>query len=328
MKARQSQVSVSYDGQTAHILNLNKTEFTYTDPASGEADSVDITFFERNSTLTGGGSVEVNKPLSATITLTNWAAQGDIQTLACGDFLTDNVSYSGWPWTGTVKAVSVPANTGFRQTNRTKIWEKATVQKIGQEIASNAGIELLWDVKGEVPQISTIEQSDTPDCDFYMNLCETYGLSMKVYSSKIVVYSREEYKKNDAVGTIYPYQIKSWSWSQNLAGTYTGGEYTYTEPKTSQEIKVTLGTADRLLKMSGKADDETDATKKLQAGIDSANHGATKLSLTIKGRPYVASQNVNVKGLGNLSGKYFIDSTIHSLGSDGYTTDLELSLIE
>ena len=141
MKARQSSVSITYDGKAASVLNLNKTAFTYTDPASGEADSLDITFFERSAPAVSGGKVEVNKPLSATIALTNWAAQGDNRTLDCGDFLVDSVSYSGWPWTGTVKAVSVPANTGFRQTKRTKVWEKATVQKIGQEIASNAGIE-------------------------------------------------------------------------------------------------------------------------------------------------------------------------------------------
>ncbi|MFR5372497.1 MAG: hypothetical protein ACLTGJ_02515 [Faecalibacterium prausnitzii] len=33
--------------------------------------------------------MEVNKPLSATIALTNWAAQGDNRTLDCGDFLVD-----------------------------------------------------------------------------------------------------------------------------------------------------------------------------------------------------------------------------------------------
>lgn len=70
-----------------------------------------------------------------------------------------------------------------------------------------------------------------------------------------------------------------------------------------------------------------DAQKKLQAGIDEANHGATKLNLTVKGKLLVSGQNVEVS-LGALSGKYFTDTTTHNLGSSGYTTDLELSLIE
>ena len=65
MKARQSSVSITYDGKAASVLNLNKTAFTYTDPASGEADSLDITFFERSASAVSGGKVEVNKPLSA-----------------------------------------------------------------------------------------------------------------------------------------------------------------------------------------------------------------------------------------------------------------------
>ena len=55
MKARQSSVSITYDGKAASVLNLNKTAFTYTDPASGEADSLDITFFERSAPAVSGG---------------------------------------------------------------------------------------------------------------------------------------------------------------------------------------------------------------------------------------------------------------------------------
>ena len=78
MKARQSSVSITYDGKAGRsVLDLNKTAFTYTDPASGEADSLDITFFERSASAVSGGKVEVNKPLSATIVLTNWAAQAE-----------------------------------------------------------------------------------------------------------------------------------------------------------------------------------------------------------------------------------------------------------
>ena len=66
MKARQSSVSITYDGKAASVLNLNRTAFTYTDPASGEADSLDITFFERSASAVSGGKVEVNRflPLS------------------------------------------------------------------------------------------------------------------------------------------------------------------------------------------------------------------------------------------------------------------------
>ena len=183
MKARQSSVSITYDGKAHQSSILTKRRsLTLTQPAAKQTASTSRSLSAAlpPSAWQDGGKQTAfrhHRPH-------DWAAQGDNRTLDCGDFLVDRVSYSGWPWTGTVKAVSVPANTGFRQTKRTKVWEKATVQKIGQEIASNAGIELFWDVEGDDPQITTLEQSETTDCEFYMNLCKTYGLSMKVYSKK------------------------------------------------------------------------------------------------------------------------------------------------
>ena len=127
-----------------------------------------------------------------------------------------------------------------------------------------------------------------------------------------------------------PSSMKSWSWQQDQAGTYTGGEFTYTSPDTEKEIKVTVGKGSRILKQSGKADSKADAERKIKAAVAKANHGKTKLSATIVGNAsLVASQCVQVVGLGKLSGKYYIDTITHNVsGSGGYTMDLEMSLVE
>ena len=178
--------------------------------------------------------------------------------------------------------------------------------------------------------IKSVEQSEQTDCEFYMNLCNTYGLAMKVYAQKIVVYDREAYKKKGAAAVLSPSGMKSWSWQQDQAGTYTGGEVTYTSPATEKEIKVTVGKGSRILKQSGKADSKADAERKIKAAVAKANHGKTKLSATIVGNAsMVASQCVQVVGLGKLSGKYYIDTITHNVsGSGGYTMDLEMSLVE
>ena len=120
----------------------------------------------------------------------------------------------------------------------------------------------------------------------------------------------------------------SWNWDRKLAGTYTGGEYTYTDPGTEEEIKVNVGEGPRILKVSGKADNKADAERKIKAAVANANHGAAKLSLTITGTAsLVASQCVAVQGMGKLSGKYYADQITHHVGG-GYTMDLDLSLVE
>lgn len=323
MNTRRAAVAVTYNGKLiTSTIAPYVTGITYTDPASGEADSLDITVHDRNRLWTGAWFPAAGDILSATIAIVG-------SSLNCGSFIVDNYSFNGWPVTGTISGVSVPVDSCFRETARTKNWEDVTIEEIGKEIASRAGISLAWDVEGEPFKLTNVEQSEQTDCEFYMSLCEKYGLSMKVYSNKIVVYDREAYKRKPSVATLYPSEILSWSWSSTTAKTYTGGEFTYTEPNTEEEIKVNVGGGSRILKESGKADSVADAERQIQAAVDNANHGMVKLSVTIMGNAaFVASQNVDITGLGRLSGKYFIDNIAHAVGNSGYTMDMELSLIQ
>ena len=329
MRTRRAETDLTWNGAavTSKMVGYKAT-VTYTDAASGEADSLEISMNDRDRQWTTAWMPKTGDTLTAAIKVYDWEREGDNRTLDCGFFILDNYSFSWWPMTGTISAVSVPADSAFRATQRTKTWEKATLQAIGNEIAARAGITLTWDVEGEPITVESVEQSEQTDCEFYMSLCEEYGLSMKVYAQKIVVYDREQYKERDVAGTIRESEIESGSWNTTLDGTYTGGEYTYTDPNTEEEIKVTVGTGTRILKQSGKADNKADAERKITAAVANANHGATTLSLTIMGRPdLVASQCVTVVGIGRLSGKYFIDSITHTVGG-GYTMDMELSLVE
>ena len=329
MRTRRAYVDLIWNGAAvAGKMNGYQKDVTYTDPASGEADSLDVSIHDRSGKWTGAWFPAVGDTLAATIKAFDWEREGDTRILPCGSFVLDNFSFSGWPIGGTISGVSVPADSSFRETERSKTWENVTVEEIGKEIAGRAGVALSWNVEGGPIQLKTVEQSERTDCDFYMDLCSTYGLAMKVYSKKIVVFDREAYKAKGPVGTITPDMIQSWNWSQKLAGTYTGGEYTYTDPSTEEEIKVTVGAGPRILKLSGKADNKADAERKIKAAVANANHGATKLSVTIMGNAmWVASQCLAVKGLGKMSGKYYADQITHHIGG-GYTMDLDLSLVE
>ena len=90
-----------------------------------------------------------------------------------------------------------------------------------------------------------------------------------------------------------------------------------------------MGEGPRILKVSGKADNKADAEHKIKAAVANANHGTSKMSVTIMGTAsLVASQCVAIVGLGKMSGKYYIDQITHHIGGSGYTMDLDLSLVE
>lgn len=327
MTPRHAEVELFYNGAAVKtVMDDYNTGITYTDPAAGAADSLDISIHDRARQWLTAWLPITGDTLSAKIKLSGDGAEA--AALDCGLFVLDKFEFGGWPVTGTISAVSTPADGGFMATTRSQNWEGATIKEIAGEIAVRAGLKLVWDVSDADFAIKSVEQSEQTDSDFLASLCETYGLQVKVYRQKIVVYDREVYKAKDPVRTIGTESILSWSWSRDTAGTYTGGEYTYTDAATETDIAVTIGSGKRILKQSGSADSQADAERKLRAAINAANHGSTKLDLSIIGNAQlVASQCITVVGIGRLSGKYYIDSITHNLSSSGYTMDLELSLV-
>lgn len=329
MNTRRADIDLIYNGAAVNSKMADyKGSITYTDPASGEADSLDININDRSNQWTTAWLPNAGDTITAAIKVTDWDAEGDNRDLPCGFFVLDDFNFSGWPMGGTISGLSTPADSAFKETARSKTWENVTIEEIGKEVAARAGISLFWDVEGDPITLESIEQSEQPDCDFFAELCSTYGLSMKVYAQKIVVFDREAYKEKDPVGLVRETDITGWSWQKTLSGTYTGGEYAYTNPKTEEEVVATVGTGTRILKQSGQADSQADAERKIQAAVNEANHSATTLSITMVGNAtWVASQCITVTGLGKLSGKYYIDKITHTVG-DGYVMDLELSLVE
>lgn len=328
MKTRRASMDVLWNGAAVSTrLAQYRMSATYTDPASGEGDSLELSLQNEGEEWSNAWMPQKGDTLSASIVLTDWDGPGDNRTLSCGSFTLDSFSFSGFPNTVTVQALSTPADGGFAGTKRDKIWEQITVQAIGREIANRAGIAFVWDVSAAPLVLATVEQKSQTDAAFYQTLCEDYGYCLKVYANKLVVYDREEKKRLPSAAVIPREAVLRYDWETTLTGTYTGGQYTYTDPVTEENVTATVGGGARLLVESGQAASQADAQWKLTAAIARANHGATKANLSIPGNAALAaSQCIDLVGLGKLSGKYYIDSITHNIGG-GYTMDLELSLV-
>ena len=152
-----------------------------------------------------------------------------------------------------------------------------------------------------------IKEQDDNDSAFLKSLCETYGLILKVYMGKIWIFDREKYKQKDAVRTFTPADIVpgSFSWNTTLAGTYTGGVFTYTNQRKKVNINVTVGSGDRMLKLNQYASSEADAKRQLEAAIAMKNHSNTTVSFKTMGDLNIhATQCVNIQGYGKMDGKY------------------------
>lgn len=325
METRRAYPTVYYNGKNiSTTVDKYLESFQYTDPASGESDSLSITLGNWDNNWLSGWFPDKGATLTANIHAYNWRREGETLRLNCGSFSLDEISFTGTPDTMTMGAVSAPANDAFQSTERTKTWEDVTIRQMASDIAGRYGLALAYDAP--TIKIASVEQSGATDSSFLDTICKDYGICLKVYSRKLVLFDRERYKRKAAVATINKADMLNYSFNTTLAGTYTGGELTYTG-KRGKEFTYKTGSGPRILKSNVSASSATEAKLKLEAAIEAANHGATTLSFSVMGNPnLVASQCINVRGLGRADGKYYIDKLTHSVGG-GYTTAIECSKV-
>ena len=326
ISVRRATATIVYMGEDLTTSLEKKTDkFTYNDPESGSSDDCSLTICDPDEKWIGPYFPNLGDKITAIITVLDWRFPGDTRVLNCGDFVMDDPGFSGKPLKVSFKAVSKPADGAFSTQKRTQVWENVTIQNMAQEIASRSGLTLQY-TASEI-KIDSVEQNDQEDSNFIKKMCEDYGLSLKTYCSRLVIFDRETYKNMPAVCTIYREDMISWDFKTSLAGTYTGGKMTYTDPDSEEEIEAKVGTEQRLLSVNGKADSREDAEKKIKAEVNKANEEETTMSVTIPGNPdLVSSQCVEISGLKKADGKYYVKKVTHSVGG-GYTTKLELSKV-
>ncbi len=326
MKTRQANLIVGYMGRE---ISADIEDFSYTDVSGGSSDSLSLSFGDRDGLWIDAWMPQGGDLVTAAIQVMDWQKEGDNRSLYTGEFIVDSVGLSGEPVSVSIGAVSKPADAAFSSTQCSQTWENVTLQEVAQTIAGRYALALVYDA-GEIPILAK-EQSEEADSGFLKNLCESYGLMLKIYSRKLVIYDRELYKAKVPVLSIDRSEMgRDWSFEQELQGSYTGGTISYTDPKAEEDVTFSVGTQERPLEINEKADNAADAERIIKAKVANANHGMEKLSFSVMGEPkLVGGQVITVTGFGSkISGNYFVDTAEHSLSrSGGYRTRISASKI-
>lgn len=312
---------VSFAEQVADIESM-----TYTDAAADNSDSIDITIDAQDEKWLNSWMPEKGASLIPEILGENWEYDGDSRRLCCGSFVLDDVNYTDAPNTIQLGGVSKPGDSDFSELEREIVWKNTSIQRIGKTIADRYGLGFSFDAPDYDIQC---DEQDGADSSYYNDLCKRYGLILKVFASRLWVYDREEYKKKKAVKTFYCSDMKpgSFQYSTTLAGTFTGGRFSYTDPDTDTDVECSIGGGKRIKSVSRRATSVQDAMIQLCAELNNANHGATTIRFATDGEWDVsASDCVEVAGFGKLDGKYFVDRITHQVSS-GLTSQFEASLV-
>lgn len=328
MDPRKATVAILYNGVKAEVqLAPYLSSFKYTDVASGSSDSISISINDRDRRWINGWFPQKGDRLQPTIETYNWERDGQKKKFPCGKFLVDDFSFKGGPIRLDLEGLALPAASGFKATERTETYESTTLKEIGQIVAARAKVALHYEA-GAVA-VEKVEQNNQTDCAFFGSLVEKYGLALKIYNDKLVVFDEGKYETKAPKFTLTEKDFEpGWSWNTKLDQTYTGVKYQYTNSEKNRTFTVTAGGGDRILEVNDAAENLGEATAIALAALNKANRDATTMSITMMARPgLIASDCVEIKGLGKLSGKFYVEKIDHDIGS-GYKMALELRLVQ
>jgi len=327
-KGRSASVALIYNGKNAAQMAEYLSSFKYTDVASGTSDSISIELDDKDRRWIGAWFPQKGDRLKPTIIRHDWDRDGQTTKLNCGTFVIDDFSFRGGPIRCAIEAVAIPSTSGFKTTELTNTYEKTTLKEIGQTVAKRNGLELFYDAP-EVT-IESVAQDKQTDCGFYNDLVVKYGLALKIYNDRLVVFDEAAYEAKTQVATLTEADFEpGWQWNTTLAGTYTGVKYQYTHPDKNKTFTVEIGGGDRILTCDDAANNQTEATLIALAKVNNANKGTTTLRITLRTPAWniIATNCLLINGLGQLSGKYYVESAVHSV-ANGTKTTLNLRRVE
>lgn len=333
-----SWAEIDYNGRTAY---MNTTYLK----AGGEAagSGTDSSASDKAKELEEerrNAAANTDLKIQVVIVRQNWHGDGKDEYLDCGAFELDDLDVSGPPATVTIKGTSLPYRAKIRQTLNSQAWEAYKLSGIVKEMAERNSLSSLY-LSGFDPYYERIEQYKVSDIRFLQNLCHDAGISLKVTNDMLVLFDQAEYEAKDAILTIKrATELKAgepkytkYKLSVETADTqYQSCRVRYTDPATGQTIEGIAYVDDYkedakdnqqlevTAKVSSQGEAETLAKKRLRLH----NKYAKTCSFTLPGDPTLAAGlTFQIEGWGGWDRKYIITQAKHSVGSSGYTTQIE-----
>lgn len=312
MKSRYTELEVYYKGRNiSQYINTDLTAFSFTD-SQNVADDINIELQDKERKWLKEWAPRTGDTIKAQIKAFNWNKENETLIHNCGTFTIDEPEYTISPKKLNLKAISIPACSSFKDTPKTKIWKKATISKIGQTIADNSGLILVYDSSYN-PIITDKEQTETSDFQFIQQLTQEYGLILKVYNNKIVIFSEEEYEKKPIKLTITEDMLIAGTLKTTLSDSgYDGavlkhkkgsGELIHAEYYPKGKIKKDL----KILSLNDSADNYAEALRIAKAKLREKNREQYTMSFSIPGiSGLYMGDCYNFENAGDFTGKYII----------------------
>jgi phage protein D len=240
ISARRARGSLLINGKDilAGLASQNILSFSYTDNTSDKADDLCIEIADPFKTWMQQNLPQKGIECEAFILVYDWSGPGDTRPLRCGTFFIDEVLIKGPPNSVSVRAASIPSNTGIKTEKKNKSWEDSDLQSIAGQIAKDNNLTLSYDTK-ENPIVKRTDQVEKTDLEYLRDRMKESALSIKIHDKKLVVYSGKEYDQRDPVFSLVygASNILGYEFSSKCDDTFSSAENSYVNPETGKLTK-------------------------------------------------------------------------------------------
>ena len=329
-KVRKPTFIVTYNNQDiTSSLEGSVVDISYSDVFEEGSDEINITVENRHGKWQNEWYPQMGAKLKVLM-----GYQGE-ELMDCGDFDIDGIDFSMPPAVVKIKALA----TGITESQRTregKAYNDKNLKQIAEEIAAKNGLEIVGDI--EPVEIRRITQAHESDLGFLQRVANDYGYGFSVKGKQLVFVKRRDIKGKNIIQEIdlsMPGQVSSWSFSDKIKDIVENAKVSYFDPEkretlTEETDKIeTYETSGDQLRLNNRAENKEQAKLKAESAVEKQNEDKTTGSLSLPGSPkLVAGANVLLTGMGNLSGKWQISQSQHSIQrGSGYTTQITIRKI-
>ena len=293
----------------------------YSDSEHGQSDEIQIQLEDSDKLWQGNWYPSKGDVLSLQV-----GYEGE-KLLNCGSFEIDEIEYASPPDVVTLKALSTNIKKALRQENSVA-YENKSLKQIAQEIAAKHKLELVGNIK-EI-KVKRITQNKEKDLTFLKNLAEQYGYIFKISDNQLVFYETQKLKDENAAVILTKQELTSINLREKTHEKYKACSVSYHNPD-SKAVISTIIRAEGIvngdvLKLNARCENKEQAIIIAQVALAQKNASKIEGSISLIGTPYlVAGSNIELKGIGNFSGKYHLTQVKHSIDkTSGYTTQMEV----
>ncbi len=341
MLARRVTATVLYNKKDISAdLASNLLGLSYTDNLSGEADTLDLSLEDKQGIWQNAWFPEKGATLEATLNTLNWETlYSGNNALKLGQFEIDEIGCRGYPSEVQIRAVSIPNNNKLRGVERTRSWEKAELKTIANDVASGAGMELVYDTE-ENPTLERTEQTEQSDLSFLLALTKDHGLALKITENKVVIFDEAKYEQEEPKITIVKpgtfvaaegnvvTDVLGYSLNNKTRDIYKACHVRYQHGKKKEIIEATFTDPEKkegkTLEIKEEVSSIAEAERLAKKRLREKNCQEWTGSFSVVGNlTLVAAMTVNLSGFGVFDGKYLITRASHSIGKK-YETSIDV----